>query len=60
MECLKCSGPTGVIDSRPSLPSIRRRRECLDCKHRFSTYEITAEEKESIDKILTAAKKLLD
>jgi len=23
---------------------IRRRRSCLDCKHRWTTYEITAEE----------------
>ena len=30
-----------VIDSRPTDNySIRRRRECLKCKKRFTTYEI--------------------
>ena len=31
---------TKVIDSRASEPySVRRRRECLDCSRRFTTYE---------------------
>ena len=31
-----------VIDSRPTdeYTSIRRRRECLSCQRRFTTYEI--------------------
>ena len=28
-----------VVDSRDSTRSIRRRRSCLDCGHRFTTYE---------------------
>jgi transcriptional repressor NrdR len=28
-----------VIDSRDDENSVRRRRECLGCKHRFTTYE---------------------
>ena len=28
-----------VVDSRSSGESIRRRRECLECKRRFTTYE---------------------
>ena len=42
MECPKChSTNSKVNDSRPADggTSIRRRRECLNCKHRFSTYE---------------------
>src|SRR6266487_4243176 len=42
MRCPKC-GSRGdkVIDSRQSrdASSIRRRRECLNCKYRFTTYE---------------------
>ncbi len=42
MRCPKChSLEDKVIDSRISRDgaSIRRRRECLDCAHRFTTYE---------------------
>ncbi len=39
MECLFCSGNTKVTDKRPSPEGIRRRRECLKCKKRFTTYE---------------------
>ncbi len=42
MKCPSCGNPESkVIDSRPSSDgsSIRRRRECLECKKRFTTYE---------------------
>lgn len=42
MRCPYCSGSNDqVIDSRPldSSSVIRRRRECLECKKRFTTYE---------------------
>ena len=42
MRCPKCGRlDDKVIDSRASLEGsvIRRRRECLDCGHRFTTYE---------------------
>jgi transcriptional repressor NrdR len=42
MRCIKCNSlEDKVIDSRISKDgfSIRRRRECLDCGHRFTTYE---------------------
>ena len=35
--CLK--GETKVLDSRDSADGVRRRRECLECKRRFTTYE---------------------
>ena len=28
-----------MVDSRDDESVVRRRRECLDCKHRFTTYE---------------------
>ena len=43
MKCPVCSYPESkVIDSRPSADNstIRRRRECLSCQKRFTTYEI--------------------
>jgi transcriptional repressor NrdR len=42
MRCPKCGGPDDkVIDSRTSREgsTIRRRRECLRCQNRFTTYE---------------------
>ncbi|MBR5502386.1 MAG: transcriptional repressor NrdR [Oscillospiraceae bacterium] len=42
MKCPVCSAPdTKVIDSRPSDEDsrIRRRRECISCGRRFTTYE---------------------
>src|SRR6266849_766330 len=42
MRCPKCAGQDDkVIDSRSSREgaTIRRRRECLACGHRFTTYE---------------------
>ena len=41
MQCPKCkNNDTRVLESRDAAgPSIRRRRECPDCKGRFTTYE---------------------
>ena len=42
MNCPKCnSGESKVIDSRSihSGKNIRRRRECISCQFRFTTYE---------------------
>lgn len=42
MRCMRCGYPESkVVDSRPSEDgfSIRRRRECLECGERFTTYE---------------------
>ena len=41
MKCPDCGyDDSRVIDSRPTDNKIRRRRECLSCKGRFTTYEI--------------------
>ena len=40
MICPTCrNGDTRVVDSRDDESVVRRRRECLTCKHRFTTYE---------------------
>ncbi|MCY7013706.1 transcriptional regulator NrdR [Streptococcus sanguinis] len=42
MRCPKCSGnKSSVVDSRQAEDgnTIRRRRECEECQHRFTTYE---------------------
>jgi|SRR3989344_1840174 len=42
MHCPRCKSPdTAVIDSRVTEEgrSVRRRRECVQCQHRFTTFE---------------------
>lgn len=40
MICPSCQkSETRVVDSRDDETVVRRRRECLACKHRFTTYE---------------------
>jgi len=41
MKCPTCSSGTKVLESRETSDSttVRRRRECKDCGHRFTTYE---------------------
>ena len=41
MKCPVCGkSESKVIDSRPTDSEIRRRRECLSCGRRFTTYEV--------------------
>lgn len=41
MKCPYCSFPDSkVIDSRPKDDKIKRRRECINCGARFTTYEL--------------------
>ena len=49
MKCVFCGNKeTKVTDSRESIPRIiRRRRECLSCKKRFTTRERS--EKDDLD-----------
>jgi len=42
MKCPYCGNRTKVIDSRSAGEGIRRRRECLACGQRFTTYERVA------------------
>lgn len=44
MQCPKCKiDNVKVVDSRPFHEcAIRRRRLCLSCSHRFTTYEYNA------------------
>ena len=60
MTCPNCGGETHVVDSRTNEDSTRRRRECVECKSRFSTVEIDADyyatlkpvDKRAVQKIL--------
>lgn len=53
MKCPECSGGNlKVIDSRPAYEysAIRRRRVCVLCGHRFTTYEYSDINKASYKK----------
>lgn len=41
IHCPKCgSTKSFVVDSRGAFEMIRRRRVCVSCEHRYTTYEI--------------------
>lgn len=41
MTCKDCEGKSRVVDVRKFVDGsvVKRRRECLECKRRFTTYE---------------------
>lgn len=43
MTCPVCGGETKITDSRGEVDAVRRRRECCECGHRFSTLELDAD-----------------
>lgn len=51
VQCPKCNGESHVIDSRDGETARRRRRRCDRCRHRYTTYEIHAEEYERIQNL---------
>lgn len=45
-SCPQCGGDTTVYDSRATIAkggAVRRRRRCLTCRHRLTTYEVSAD-----------------
>lgn len=44
MTCPNCENNTMVIDSRPTVDSVNRRRQCINCGFRFNTVEIDEEQ----------------
>jgi transcriptional repressor NrdR len=42
MDCPYCGKDSRVLDSRGARDVVRRRRECLGCSRRFTTYERVA------------------
>lgn len=44
MKCPVCGAETEVVNSRSiDVDCVRRRRECVECKYRFSTLEYEEE-----------------
>lgn len=43
MRCPKCDGDTQVRNSREAEGGVRRRRECVKCKARVTTFERVVE-----------------
>lgn len=62
MMCPSCSSYlTSVLDTRPTdTGSIRRRRRCDDCAHRFRTYEVVAPAQASLISVLGVVSRLDD
>ena len=46
MKCPQCQATKSeVTDSRPNRAGLRRRRKCVACGHRWTTYEMTIAER---------------
>ena len=57
MRCVKCKGETKVKDSRSYKDTIRRRRICKKCEHRFFTFEVAEEPPKTIELKVETPKK---
>lgn len=44
MKCPKCESDTHVIDTVIRKTCTHRRRECMECGHRFNTQELLTDE----------------
>lgn len=51
MNCPLCQGATAVFESRIVPDGKRRRRQCSQCKHRFTTMEMFADEIKRYDAV---------
>lgn len=44
MLCKSCKGKSKVVDTREVSGGVRRRRKCLQCGRRWSSWEVEVEE----------------
>lgn len=51
VQCPRCNGESRVFNSRDVNGARWRRRRCVQCGHRYSTYEIHAKEYERLKRI---------
>jgi|JFJP01.1.fsa_nt_gi Predicted transcriptional regulator, consists of a Zn-ribbon and ATP-cone domains len=73
MKCPKCDGKTKVLESRVSdrqhliclklldlTTNIRRRRICLSCNYKFTSYEILHEDYDKLLKFVLKSPELVE
>lgn len=61
MRCTVCqSAESRIVRTDASDAEIRRRRECLRCKHRWTTFERTEDALARLDKIAETVRPLAD
>ena len=60
--CPKCSSTTHVMECRDHGNRFSRRRYCNNqkCLHRYSTYEVSAEDYQRLKEVTTMKAKLTD
>jgi transcriptional regulator NrdR family protein len=57
--CPRCSAVRNYVkDSRPNHFGVRRRRVCMTCKYRWTTYEVPAEECDDVFKMNELAERI--
>lgn len=55
--CPLCKGKTATLDTRSSPTGTRRRKKCVECDHRFTTWESLQKEAAPLseDRVLALA-----
>ena len=57
MQCPRCNAKTQVRDTQSHATVTERTRQCVQCRHRFSTIEST-EERAKLHRLITATERL--
>lgn len=64
LTCPLCGGPTEVKDSRAKVyagfSTTSRRRLCMSCGHRYTTFEVLERELERLQGLITRVAKVKD
>jgi hypothetical protein len=60
MDCVRCPVDTRVLDTRPAGDAVRRRRECLVCGERFTTWERVDLDADEVERAVVAYVRGLD
>lgn len=51
MTCPVCGEGTKITNSRGDIDRVRRRRECRECGHRFTTMELEVDLQRNLEKM---------
>jgi transcriptional regulator NrdR family protein len=57
MTCPICGEKTQVVDSASACEAVYRMRQCIECRHKFSTVEFEGDDKDTLIKLRREQKK---
>jgi len=60
ITCEKCGGDSRVTNCRKSSSLFRRRRACLSCDNRWTTFEISEETLSEVQEIIKLRQQIVE